>query len=77
MFDKIRNKISNILRCFFAPVAENPLFFIAIVVFSIACVVTEAIAIGNFRKWITIYVVMQSSLWAYMLSWVVYRWDKV
>ncbi len=77
MFDKIRNKIRNILRCFFAPVAENPLFFIAIVVFSIACVVTEAIAIGNFRKWITAYVVMQSSLWTYMLSWVVYRWDKV
>ena len=77
MFDIIRNIIRNILRYFFAPVAENPLFFIAIVAFSIACVVTEAIAIGNFRKWITVYVVMQSSLWAYMLSWVVYRWDKV
>ncbi len=72
MLDKIR----KILRALFAPVASNPLFFIAIVIFSLSCVVAEAVAIGNFRKWIAVYDLMQSSVWAYLLSWLVYMWDK-
>ncbi len=72
MLDKIR----RILRALFAPVASNPMFFIAIVIFSLSCVVAEAVAIGNFRKWIAVYDLMQSSVWAYLLSWIVYMCDK-
>lgn len=72
MLDKIR----KLLSALFVPVASNPLFFIAIVIFSLSCVVAEAVAIGNFRKWIAVYGLMQSSVWAYLLSWLVYVCDK-
>lgn len=72
MLDRIR----KILYDFFAPVAANPWFFIAIIALSLSCVAIETVVIGNFRKWITIYDVMQGSVWAYLLSWIVYLWDK-
>lgn len=68
--------IKKAARIFFAPVEANPLFFTAIVVLGTTCVITEAAFIGNFRKWIALYDVMQSAVWGYVMSWVVYRWDK-
>lgn len=72
----MKEKIRKILGSFFAPVAANPLFFLAIVILGTVCVIAEAVAIGNLRKWILLYDLMQGTVWAYLLSLVVYRWDK-
>lgn len=72
----MKDIIRKFLRTFFAPVAANPLFFLTIIIFGTVCVITEAVAIGNFRKWFLIYDLMQGCVWAYLLTWVVYRWDR-
>lgn len=72
MLDKIR----KILRFLFAPVAANPLFFAAIVILGLSSLAASVVHTGFFPKTLTLYAVVQGAVYAYLLSWVVYLFDK-